>query len=225
MAKKNNKATETMKALLAEQHQINTGYGTALQTAQAEYNQLEREFHNAEAEAKMTHKAYVLGQATNEEYQNAKKKMKLADEALRDAGFKLDEIGKYKREDLLELLYKLESNLQAYGKERVASEQTLRYKALQAKYEYLKTLHEIANEHKEVWNVSKEIEDLKVELGLKAYNYHSYDSVYTSLFSNSYNGVQGIDISHHELRNVFLDGTFDSRFLKELETGKKLGLI
>lgn len=125
----------------------------------------------------------------------------------------------------MELLYKLESNLSAYGKEKASSEEALRYKALQAKYEYLKTLHEVAEEHKEVWNVSKEIEDLKVELGLKAYNYHSYDSVYTSLFSNSYNGKQGIDITHQELRDVFHNGTFDRKFLDDLEEGKKLGLI
>lgn len=225
MAKKTNKATETMKALLAEQHKINNGYDSALQTAQAEYNQLEKHFFDAEATAKETHKRYVLGQATNAEYQTAKKKMQHADEALRDAGHKLDEIDKYRKEDLMELLYKLESNLLAYGKEKVNSEQAMHYKALNAKYEYLKTLREIGNEHKEVWEVSKEIEELKVKLGLKNYNYHSYDSVYTSLFSNSFNGKQGINITDNELRDVFIYGTYDKKLLDEIEKGKQTGLI
>lgn len=225
MAKKKGTVTETMKALLAERETIHKSYDNALQKAQAEYDQLEKEFIKAEANAKNTHKAYVLDMATNEEYQKAKKQVKISDEQLRDAGYKCDEINQYRKEDLLELLYKLESNLKAYGKEKIASEEALRYKALKAKYDYLKALHEHAEEHKAIWKVSSDIEDLRVELGLKKYNYHSYDSVYSSLFSNSFNGRQGIDITQQELRQVFHDGTFNKKFLDELEKGKKAGLI
>lgn len=225
MAKKKGTVTETMKALLAERETIHKGYDNALQRAQAEYDQLEKEFIKADAHAKNTHKAYILDMATNEEYQKAKKQVEISDEQLRDAGFKIGEFNQYRKEDLMELLYKLESNLQAYGKERVASEEALRYKVLNAKYNYLKAIHELAEEHKEVWSVSKDIEELKVELGLKKYNYMSYDSVFTSLFSNSYNSTQGMDITHQELRQVFHDGTFNKKFLDELEKGKKAGLI
>lgn len=225
MAKKTTTATETMVKLLEEQHRINTGYDNALQTAKAEYNQLEREFHNAEAIAKETHKKYVLGQVSNEEYQTAKKKLKDADEKLRDSGYRVHEINTYRKEDLMELLTQLEANSAYYAKEKMASEEALRYKALKAKYDYLKALHEFAEEHKAIWKVSSDIEDLRVELGLKNYNYHSYDSVYNSLFSNSFNGKQGIDITPNELQQVFHNGTFDKRFIDELEAGKKLGLI
>lgn len=225
MKKTTNKATNEMKKLLAEREAIHNGYNNALQTAQAEYNELEKEFFDAEANAKLTHKAFILGQATNEDYQKAKKQVKDTDEKLRDAGYKLDEINTYRKEDLMELLYKLESNLQAYGKEKTSSEEALRYKVLQAKYDYLKSIHELAEEHREIWQVTKDIEELKVELGLKQYNYVSYESVFINLFSNAHYGTQGMDITHRELRDVFLDGKIDNRFLKEIEKGKQLGLI
>ena len=225
MAKKNATATEKMNELLAEQHQINNGYNNALQTAQEEYNQLDKEFQEIEAQARETHKKYVLGTASNDDYLAVKKQLKDADEKLRDSGYKLDEINTYRKEDLMELLTKLEANSADYAKEKMESEKALRYKALKAKFDYLNALHEFAKEHKEVWKVSRKVEDLRVELGLKNYNYISYDSVFTSLFSNSFDGTQGIDITQNELRQVFLNGTFDKRFIDELEKGKKLGLI
>ena len=225
MAKKNATATEKMNELLAEREAIHNGYNHALQTAQEEYNQLDKEFQVIEEQARETHKKYVLGTASNDDFLAVKKQLKDADEKLRDAGYKLDEINTYRREDLRDLLTKLEANSSDYAKEKMESEKALRYKALKAKYDYLKALHEFAEEHKAIWKVSSDIEDLRVELGLKNYNYYSYDSVYNSLFSNSFNGKQGIDITQNELRQVFHKGTFDKRFIDELEKGKKLGLI
>lgn len=225
MAKKTTTSTETMKKLLAEQHQINNGYDSALQTAQAEYNQLERKFHNAEEVAKETHKKYVLGQATNTEYQTAKKQLQDADEVLRDAGFKLDEINTYRKEDLMELLYKLESNLSAYGKEKQQSEQAMKAKALQAKYNYLKALQELSEGYREVWDVQGAVNDLKVELGLIPYNHQDYNSVFNGIVGNIYTNTAGIDISAQEVRDVFMYGTFSKKLLDEIEAGKKAGFI
>lgn len=225
MAKTTNKATNEMKKLLAEQKQIHAGYDNALQTAQMEYDQLEKEFFDAEANAKMTHKAFILGQATNEDYQKAKKQVKDTDEKLRDAGYKLDEINTYRKEDLMELLSELESNLSAYGKEKQQAEKQMKLKALQAKHEYLKALKELSEGYREVWDVQGAINDLKVELGLMKYNNYDYNSVFNSMFGNIYSSTQGINLTTEELRNVFLNGTFDKKLLDELEAGKKLGLI
>jgi hypothetical protein len=226
MAKKKNKtATEVMKDLLGEQEKIHTGYDKALEQAEADYIKLEKEFQEIDAEVRETHKNYVLNIVTHDTYLAEKKRLKDADEALRDAGFKLDEINRYRQEDLRELLTRMEEVAAEYSKENDASQKILKYKALEAKYEYLKTIHELAKERGSVWKVSNEMEDLRVELGLKQYNHLSYETVYNSLISNSFDGRLGMNITDSELRQAFYKGTVDKSLQDTIEQGKKAGFI
>jgi hypothetical protein len=226
MAKKKNKtATEKMKELLAEQEQIHAGYDKAVEQAQAEYIKLEKEFQEIDAEVRETHKNYVLNIVTHDTYLAEKKRLKDADETLRDAGFKLDEINRYRTEDLRELLTHMEEIAADYGKEKDTSQKVLKYKALQAKYDYLQAIHELAKEHSTVWNVSRQMEDLKVDLGLKQYNHLSYETVYNSLISNPFNSQLGMNITDSELRQAFYKGTVDKSLHDTIEQGKKAGFI
>jgi hypothetical protein len=226
MAKKTKKtATEKMKDLLAQQEQIHAGYDKAVEQAKAEYNQLEQDFHKVEAEVRDIHKAYVLNQVTHDTYLAEKKRLKDADESLRDAGFKLDEINRYRTEDLRELLTRMEEVAADYGKEKDTSQKVLKYKALQAKYDYLQAIHELAKEHSTVWNVSRQMEDLKVDLGLKQYNHLSYETVYNSLISNSFDGRLGMNITDKELQQAFYKGIVDKSLQDTIEQGKKAGFI
>ncbi|MEE6451710.1 hypothetical protein RAH41_14135 [Gottfriedia acidiceleris] len=225
MARLKKTSTEIMKELLAEQEKVNQGYDNALETAKSEYNQLEQEFYRIQEEVKNVHKAYVLNQITVDTYTEEKKRLAEIDEKLRDAGYKLNEINQYRTEDLRDLLTKMEEVLPEYAKEKVASETIMRYKALNAKYEYLKAIREFAVEHTDVWKVSREVDDLRVELGLKSYNYTSLEQPFRSLLSNTYDGTQGINITETELQQAFFKGTFDNRFIDEIENGKQAGII
>jgi hypothetical protein len=226
MAKKTKKtATQVMKELLGQQEKIHQGYDKAVEQAQAEYIKLEEEFQEIDAEVRETHKNYVLNIVTHDTYLAEKKRLKDADEALRDAGFKLDEINRYRTEDLRELLTRMEEIAADYGKEKDTSQKVLKYKALQAKYDYLKTIHELAKEHGSVWNVSRKMEDLRVDLGLKQYNHLSYETVYNSLISNSFNSQLGMNITDKELQQAFYKGTVDKSLHDTVEQGKKAGFI
>lgn len=79
---------------------------------------------------------------------------------------------------------------------------------LKAKAVYLKAVTELGNDYKEIFKVDSAIGNIRVELGVRPYNYMSIGTFLSELKSNPYEPNKiGNDISKHEIDNAFLGGT------------------
>lgn len=201
-----------MEQLIKKKNDTDKAYAVAYKKAVAEYNELQEQLNQQNEVVKEYHKLYILDQITQESYAEQKKNAEVIEEKLRDAGYKVNEIEDYRKEDARALLAQMEELKIDFAKEVSIERKRIENKIFKAKAVYLKAVAELGKDYKEIFKVDSAIEDIRVELGVRPYNYKSIGSFLNELKSNPYEpSKMGIDINKNEIDNAFLSGTLPKR--------------
>lgn len=190
--------------LLKKAYEINKAYEGAYNEAVAEYEATEKGLNEQNEALKEFHKMYILKQITHETYAEEKAKVDKIAEKLRDVGSRVNEINSYKLEDICGVYGDIEAITPEFAKEMMAEQNRIKEELFKAKTQYLLSVIELSKQYSDIYGIDYAVEDLRVMLGIRNYNYKSKDSFVSTLVTNDYNSQKGIEIPMNEITNVFI---------------------
>lgn len=189
--------------LLKKAYETDKAYEGAYNEAVSEYEDVENELNEQTKAMEELHKMFILKQITHKVYTEEKAKVDKILEKLRDVGSRVHDINRYKLEDIREVYADIEAITSDFAKEVVDEQARIKEDLFKAKTNYLLSVIDLGQQYAEIFEIDSAIEDLKVMLGVKNYNYKSMDTFVGNIITNNYVGQKGIEISMEEITNVF----------------------
>lgn len=209
--------TTQIQTLLDKAENTKERYAEALTKAEQEADAYKQEIKQAENEARDVYKLYVLDDVQLSAYQEATEKVDGMKKLIAVADGKATDIYQLLKEELADIYTEIKPLLSDFGAENNTNKDEQRNALLNAKVEYLNKVYEAQKTINETENISRQLGDLMVDAGLKKYNYYSSDSLKSLIFSNSYNGTAGIEITTNEIEQAFFKGVIDYKVMKEIK--------
>ncbi|UKJ81196.1 hypothetical protein H1W83_02295 [Priestia megaterium] len=215
MAKKS--AVKQMEELFKKVEEVKEKFEVASQKALEEAEVLKQEIQEEEKEVQELYTMYVLDQIVLEAYQEAKDKLDNKKKLLTVAEGKSADMEGLKKKELYKLYQQVREIEDDYRKEDNRNIAVHRKRIFQAKVDYLKFMHEAQKEMTATYKFNRKIGDLKVDLGLLAYNHTNGIKTANRFFEDTYSRTPGIDVTREEVTQAFNRGTYSTMMLEAIK--------
>lgn len=162
------------------------------------------------------HKAFVLGQITEEAYQDIKSKSDKLKISIAELQKEMKLIETYKTEDVDELLKEIKSKQPELNAEVLKEITGLRYELQQAKHDYLQKMLTVREKYSKAMNEKSKLEQLYVKLGHQPQLY----------LSNAYEGVGStLTVDQTMVYDALTSGQIDAETSSLVKKGIDNGYI
>jgi len=215
MAKKS--AVKQMEELFKKVEEVKEKFEVASQKALEEAEVLKEEIQEEEKKTREIYTMYVLDEIVLETYQEAKDKLDNKKKLLAVAEGKSADMEDLKKKELYKLYQQVKEIEDDYRKEDNRNIAVHRKRIFQAKVDYLKFMHEAQKEMTATYKFNRKIGDLKVDLGLLAYNHTDGIKTANRFFEDTYSRTPGIDVTREEVTQAFNRGTYSTMMLEAIK--------
>lgn len=212
MAKKS--AVKQMEELFKKVEKLKEKFEVASQKALEEAEVLKQEIQEEETEVQ---ELYTMYEIVLEAYQEAKDKLDNKKKLLAVAERKSADMEGLKKKELYKLYQQVKEIEDDYRKEDNHNIAVHRKRIFQAKVDYLKLMHEAQKEMTATYKFNRKIGDLKVDLGLLAYNHTNGFATANRFFEDTYSRTPGIDVTREEVTQAFNRGTCSTMMLEAIK--------
>lgn len=216
-AKEKQTAVQQMEELFKKVEEVKEKFEIALQKALGEAKMLKQEIQEEEKEVQELYTMHVLDQIVLETYQEAKNKLDNKKKLLAVAEGKSADMEDLKKKELYKLYQQVKEIEDDYRKEDNRNIAVHRKRIFQAKVDYLKFMHEAQKEMTATYKFNRKIGDLKVDLGLLAYNHTAGFATANRFFEDTYSRTPGIDVTREEVTQAFNRGTYSTMILEAIK--------
>ncbi|QPC47361.1 hypothetical protein [Mangrovibacillus cuniculi] len=148
-----------------------TKYMKALEQKEEKLLAMRFELQEQEALLQDVHKMALLGDVSEETFEERKAEVDKLKDQVRQAEKEVHLIQEYKTDDIKAVIAELEEEKKKLTKDKGKELQSIQRDLIEAKQAYLDTLVKISGRYKELVEPDKKLESLKVKLGLQVRNY------------------------------------------------------
>ncbi|PFQ79726.1 hypothetical protein [Priestia megaterium] len=216
-AKVKQTAVQQMEELFKKVEEVKEKFEVASQKALEEAEVLKQEIQEEEKEVREIYTMYVLDEIVLETYQEAKDKLDNKKKLLVVAEGKSADMKDLEKEELYKVYQQIQEIKEDYYKEDNRNIAVHRKRIFQAKVDYLNFMHEAQKEMTATYKFNSKIADLKVDLGLLAYNHTDGFATAKRFFEDTYSRTPGIDVTREEVTQAFNRGTCSTMMLEAIK--------
>lgn len=206
---------EELDTFIQKEKDIRSRFSVAKEMAEKEVAEYTEAIAKGEAESKENYTMFVLGDITEESFNEINADMTKLKASLQSSNKKLADIeGLLKDELEKEVLNPLHANRHTYAKLNSDNADKQRMKVLQAKADYIAVIYEARKEIDVTNRYASYMEQVGMDLGHSQRFYGFGQNKVNFLMENFYNGKAGATVSEEELTMAYNSGELH-RWMKD----------
>lgn len=214
-----------MEALFLKADNTEQRYEDALEKKQVELIELQGKLQHQLIMLKDLHKMKLLGDVSEETYQAEDEKVEKLQKHVQELQKEIQLIEVYKTEDIQAIIEELDvERSKAFGKHQVEI-QKIKMELLEAKLNYLKKQTEARERYNELVTPERNLDQLKIKLGIKKVSYVSDSFEALSMVSVPNGGVENMIVQLNEVNEALRYGRTPEQLSKMVQDAIDKGII